>query len=165
MQLLDDDCRRMYLADSIARACAATGAGLIAFVFMPEHVHLLIRPDDRQPRLPEFLAGCKRPVSAQVRLDLEAIGSPLLSRLTLRERPGKSSFRFWQEGGGYDRNLNSPQAIVAAIDYLHLNPVRRGLCEKAENWQWSSAKHFLTDRQLTDPRHPPLRPLTFDVFD
>ena len=165
LPLLDDDDRRGYLASSIAKACVATGAGLIAFVFMPEHVHLLVRPDDHDPKLPAFLAACKRPVSAQVRADLERIKSQMLTQLMIRERPGKMSFRFWQEGPGYDRNLNNPKTILAAIDYLHLNPVRRGLCDRAIDWTWSSANYFVTDRQRTDERHPPLTQLSFEAIE
>ena len=29
------------------------------------------------------------------------------------------------------------------IDYIHMNPVRRGLCEKPEEWRWSSADWYL----------------------
>jgi putative transposase len=28
------------------------------------------------------------------------------------------------------------------IDYIHLNPVRRGLVERASDWKWSSAAWF-----------------------
>jgi hypothetical protein len=28
------------------------------------------------------------------------------------------------------------------IDYLHTNPVRRGLVAKAEDWEWSSARWY-----------------------
>jgi hypothetical protein len=37
-------------------------------------------------------------------------------------RPGKMVFRFWQEGPAYDRNLQTQAAVLAAIDYIHLNP-------------------------------------------
>ena len=43
------------------------------------------------------------------------------------EQPnGKVAYRFWQRGGGYDRNFNEPESIYAEIEYLHNNPVRRG---------------------------------------
>ena len=83
----------------------------------------------------------------------------------IRERPGKMSFRFWQKGPGYDRNLNNPKTLLAAIDYLHLNPVRRGLCDRAVDWPWSSANYFVTDRQQIDDRHPPLTQFSFEVFE
>jgi putative transposase len=54
-------------------------------------------------------------------------------------------FRFWQEGTGYDRNLFTPAAIQASLDYIHNNPVQRTLCRKAVDWKWSSARYYLLD--------------------
>jgi putative transposase len=31
---------------------------------------------------------------------------------------------------------------MAMIDYIHLNPVRKGLVEQASGWHWSSAAWF-----------------------
>jgi putative transposase len=32
--------------------------------------------------------------------------------------------------------------LRAAIDYIHANPVRRGLVARAEDWEWSSARWY-----------------------
>ena len=34
------------------------------------------------------------------------------------------------------------------IEYLHANPVRRGLVAKAEDWEWSSARWFAGQRRV-----------------
>ena len=60
--------------------------------------------------------------------------------MTVQVRPGKTCFRFWQEGTNYDRNYCMAEAIFNVIDYIHLNPVRKGLCDKAIDWKWSSAR-------------------------
>jgi hypothetical protein len=39
----------------------------------------------------------------------------------------KKVFRFWQAGGGFDRNLWNPKAIHSSIKYIEENPVRAGL--------------------------------------
>ncbi len=62
-----------------------------------------------------------------------------------QERPGKTCFRFWQEGPGYDRNLTTPSVIEAAIGYIYMNPVQRGLVKRAVDWRWSSASWYLLD--------------------
>ena len=36
--------------------------------------------------------------------------------------------KVWQEGPGFDRNLLTVKAVQAALDYIHTNPVKRGLC-------------------------------------
>ena len=51
----------------------------------------------------------------------------------------KMKFRFWQAGGGVDRNLCNPEAIHPAIDYIEANPVRANLAAAPEDWTWSSA--------------------------
>ena len=56
-----------------------------------------------------------------------------------RQPNGTVHYRFWQRGGGYDRNVTEPATIWAEIDYIHANPVRRGLCQRATDRIWSSA--------------------------
>ncbi|MBY0588370.1 hypothetical protein K2X85_14440 [bacterium] len=114
---------------------------LVAFVFMPEHVHLLIRPLDDLPNLGRYLAMVKRATSGSLRERLTRDDSQLLESLLIQERPGKVCFRFWQEGAGYDRNLSTADAIQASIEYIHGNPVKRGLCQRMIDWKWSSARY------------------------
>lgn len=157
--LLTNDRWRRYLADSIRTAGEQFNVQLIAFVFMPEHVHLLTLPLDAQPSIADYLAAVKRPTSNLVKSDLQCGPGRLLEQLIVRERLGKTTFRFWQEGPGYDRNLFDESTIVRAIDYIHANPVRRGLIREAVDWGWSSARWYATDGRVVDPRHPPLTPL------
>lgn len=143
--LLTDDDWCDQLARSLDDACAEHEIDLVAFVFMPEHVHMLVYPRLQKPNLGLYLARIKQPFSVKIKELLVVEHSSLLPGLTVRERPGKLSFRFWQEGPGFDRNLNTPPAVQAAIDYIHLNPIRRGLCAKAVDWKWSSARYYLLD--------------------
>jgi putative transposase len=120
---------------------------------MPEHVHLLMWPtrsDTTVDDLSWFLAAVKRPFSAQVKEHLESTGRNLLKRLTIRTRPGKTAFRFWQEGPGYDRNLQTEKSVTASIDYIHHNPVTRKLVQNIAQWRWSSARWYLSERSLID---------------
>jgi hypothetical protein len=56
--------------------------------------------------------------------------------------------RFWQPGGAYDRNITTPGALRAMIDYVHAHPVRRGLVARAEDWDWSSAPWYAGSRPV-----------------
>jgi REP-associated tyrosine transposase len=156
MPLLTNDDWRIRLSRTIDEAGRQSQVDLVAFVFMPEHIHLIVAPSTSEPDIGRYLALVKQPFSKSIKQLLVETGSPLLERLTVRERPGKLCFRFWQEGPGYDRNLNTPAAVEASIDYLHLNPVRRGFCHQAVNWKWSSASSYLLDpprRQDSDLPH------------
>ncbi len=141
--LLTNDVWRGILARSLDLACVEEGFDLIAFVFMPEHVHLLVAPQSREAKVSRLLARTKQPTSKQIKALLVQNGSSLFEQLTVRERPGKFCFRFWQEGPGYDRNLFTAKAITASLDYIHENPVKRGLCRRAVDWKWSSARFYM----------------------
>ena len=88
----------------------------------------------------------KRPVSAQAKhylLETNNVG--WLDRLTVT-KGRKRVFRFWLPGGGYDENLCSERPIYEVIEYIHANPVRRGLVERPIDWYWSSAGFWEGDR-------------------
>lgn len=161
LPLLDSDDRRRRLSRCIDSAGEETNVRLLAFVFMPEHVHLLVQPDDSNPRLDLYLTRIKQPFSEQMHAELasSAGNAELIERLTVQERPGKKTFRFWMPGGGYDRNLFTPEAIAASLDYLHSNPVKRGLCERAIDWKWSSARFYSEAPFAPDPDLPRLTSL------
>ena len=92
-----------------------------------------------------MLKAIKRPFSYRIKQLLIQSRSRLLERLTVHQRPGVKTFRYWQEGPGYDRNFIKPSTVLDAIDYLHHNPVRRGLVKRAVDWKWSSARYYLLD--------------------
>src|SRR5262249_59037607 len=71
---------------------------------------------------------------------LRAHAPAFLERLTVTRGDGSREHRFWQAGGGYDRNVVEPETARLIIDYIHHNPVRRGLVERPEDWTWSSAR-------------------------
>jgi putative transposase len=127
-----------WLARAIDEARRRRPFDLWAFVFMPEHVHLIVRPSGPGSTTAATLKAIKQPVARRAFLHLEAHAPRWIPRLT-RERNGRIERLFWQPGGGYDRNLVEPRALAAVMDYIHRNPVRGGLVERASDWPWSSA--------------------------
>jgi putative transposase len=144
LPLLTNDDWRCRLSRCLDQAIQEAAMQLVAFVYMPEHVHLLVYPTG-EANVSRLLGRLKQPFSKEIKQVLVEHRSPLLGKLTVRERPGKTCFRFWQEGPGFDRNLFTPDAIAASIAYIHHNPVARGLCQKAIDWNWSSARYFLCE--------------------
>jgi putative transposase len=48
---------------------------------------------------------------------------------------------FWQPRY-YDFNVFSQQKDAEKLDYMHNNPVKRGLVEAPELWRWSSFRSY-----------------------
>jgi putative transposase len=98
--LSNDDWRRQFCR-SIDAAMARCRFGLVAFVLMPEHVHLLVDPVENDPArvdIAALLAAMKRPFSFRIKSELQQTSNPLLNQLTIRGSSGKTTFRFWQQG-------------------------------------------------------------------
>lgn len=54
----------------------------------------------------------------------------------------KRPYHFWQEGGGYDRNVKTRESAKKMLQYIHNNPVRRGLAALHKDWLWSSYRDW-----------------------
>ena len=128
--------RRPLLGSMQARDCfvrvldevrARYSFRLIGYVVMPEHVHLLIG----EPRIGDpskVLQVLKQRVSGQL---LEKI----------RGDYPASEAHFWQRRF-YDFNVWSGKKITEKLNYMHLNPVARGLVVHPRDWPWSSWSHY-----------------------
>ncbi len=123
---------------------------LWAYVIMPEHVHLVLLPH-QGVKISEILTTVKQSVSKRAILWLRENAPGFLSRLADVQPNGKQSYRFWQRGGGYDRNLRSIGDIFEKVAYTHNNPVRRGLVATAEAWPWSSCHAWETGEDTPIP--------------
>jgi putative transposase len=112
-----------WLADAINDALSKLEFALWAYVFMPEHVHLMIYPKRPVYDTSTILQAIKEPVSRKAVRHLSVHAPEWLPRITVRRGPRKER-RIWQAGGGYDRNVFEPKILFAMIEYIHANPVR-----------------------------------------
>ena len=161
--LVEDPVRKLF-CQAVDRAIERHDFRLLAFVVMPEHVHLLVHPRTAGSHISELLFAIKRPSSHRIRLYFQQASPNAIPSLTIHQRRGVEAFRFWQEGPGYDRNLTEARTVAAAIEYMHLNPVRRGLCERAIDWKWSSARYHILPGLPSDPDLPRLTPVPPDLL-
>jgi putative transposase len=145
-----------WLAESIADAREQQDFDLWAYVFMPEHAHLIVRPRNNLSGIAMIKKAIKGPVGTRAMAFLEVHAPEWLPRLT-RQRGAKTERLFWMSGGGYDRNVIEPATLLKMVDYLHMNPVRCGLVDRPEEWKWSSAAWFLAggESPLVPDRIPP----------
>jgi putative transposase len=132
---------RLWFIGALQEACTKHSVDLWAWVIMPEHVHLIVFPQKPEISIGSFQGTVKEKVARQGIQWLEQNSPRWLNRITVHEGE-RTRRRFWQPGGGYDRNIDSIETLLGMIDYFHLNPVRRGLVERAIDWEWSSARWY-----------------------
>ncbi len=92
---------------------------VLAFVVMPDHVHVLYQsaPGEKLLRTLQALKGAS---------------AHTLARGESRNAP------IWQEET-FDRVVRSERELLDTCRYVEANPVRRGLAECVEEFRWSSA--------------------------
>ncbi len=116
-----DDDYALY-RDLLAESCAAARVEVWAWVLMPNHVHLILVPDD-DDGLRRALAPTHRRYAGHIHA---------------RE---KRSGHFWQ--GRFGCVAMDDDHLAAALVYVALNPVRARLTDGAQDWRWSSVHAHL----------------------
>jgi len=133
---------RCWLAEALVAAREKHNFRVIAWVFMPEHAHLLLWPREQEYSVSKMLSSIKLPVAIKSRGFVLKHAPGLLPRMLDQQPNGSRAFRIWQRGGGYGRNIYSPEELWEKIQYIHNNPVRRKLAARATEWEWSSAADY-----------------------
>jgi len=141
LPLLSKDRTRTWFVEALDRTRKRYRLELWAYVIMPEHVHLLRWPTKDPHSMSAILKSMKQPVARAAIRFLRAKNPSWLRNLEV-VRAGRIEHRFWQEGGGYDRNIFDEHVAWTCVEYIHANPVRRGLVEQPTDWPWSSARCY-----------------------
>ena len=116
------------------------GIGVLGYVIMPDHVHLVLLPPD-DGKLGVEIARLESISAREMLPILEGVPGQALDRLVARR--GEEVRRvFWQRRC-YDHNCRTPETVREKIYYGHKNPVIRGLVKTPTDWPWSSYRWYM----------------------
>jgi putative transposase len=116
---LESSAMRDLFEDGLQKAHLRYRFDVVGYVVMPEHVHLLVSEPGR-----ELLA-----------VALQALKLSVTRRA--RTRP------FWLPRY-YDFNVRTDAKRIEKLNYIHWNPMKRGLVNRPEDWRWSSYRYYQT---------------------
>jgi len=129
--ILGTPSRRDLLLEVLERMRQRYRFGVVGYVVMPEHVHLLM--SEPQVGTPSTVVQAVK--LGFVRRVLGGSGeNPHFSQP--RGEVGHPQ-RFWIKRF-YDFNVWSQRKETEKLHYMHQNPVARGLIQRPEDWKWSS---------------------------
>ena len=114
-----------HLAWQILQSCERYQFAVLAYVFMPDHCHLLVEGHREDADFRALMANCRK-------------------RTSLAARPCVVG-RLWQDGY-HERVLRREEATETVIEYILANPIRAGLVENAMDYpfSWSVSTHSAT---------------------
>ena len=142
LRLLTRERVRQWFINALDQTRTRYDLELWAYVIMPEHVHILLLPRQPNYSVATILQAIKQSVSRRAIRFLREHRPDRLAMLSVRRPDGRSSYRFWQAGGGYDRNITDSATAWRVVDYIHNNPLRRDLADHPTDWAWSSARWY-----------------------
>ncbi len=144
--LLSDSQTRDAFVEHLEVQRVRLGFDVIAWVVMPEHVHVVVVPGDGE--VSPIMRGVKQGFGRRMIKRWRDRDEPVIGSLT----DSDGIVRFWQRGGGYDRNVRDLDELCEKVNYIHQNPVKRGLVERSEDWKWSSARDYLGESGVIEIR-------------
>jgi len=146
---VDDFTRKIYadiVLDSFTFCRANKGLQVWAYVIMSNHVHCILSA--RDGNLPDIIRDFKRHTASAI---LKAIQTPEESRrdwmmkrfeFAARSNIRNSNYQFWMHQS-HPIEITTEQFASQKLNYIHMNPVKAGLVEKAEDWLYSSYRNYL----------------------
>lgn len=133
--------RKDAIKEVVCRALdeARQSAGILVFAYvaMVDHLHLLTSRPSTTSEVLRVLKG----LTARRVIDYLKVNNHFtsLAKLAHQERERNYRHSLWQT----EKNvlpIFSERMFMEKLNYIHLNPVRAGLSERATDYRWSSAR-------------------------
>ena len=128
--IFDRHGRWQILADSLQFLQDRRGLEIFGFVFMLNHLHLIIRAPNTAACIRDF----KRHTARRIHESLRQF-EPSVLKLFLDEQ---GNFHLWKPDN-QPKVIENERFFLQKLRYIHENPVRKGYVERPEHWKWSSA--------------------------
>jgi putative transposase len=126
--------------------------GLIGYTAMPEHIHLLMS-EPNIGTVSTVMQALKQRVSRALKTRRRRKRSPA-GQLRLWEESARLKREpFWQRRF-YDFNVWSDKKRWEKLNYIHFNPVKRGLVKHPKDWKWSSFGFYSLGKSNECPPNP-----------
>lgn len=135
------------LLESLEYCQANKGLDIYAWVLMTNHLHMIVDtsgPDSIGDVLRDFKKfTSKSIVKAIQEKEQESRQEWLMNRFRFRAANDKkvANYKFWQEDNHVE-TIYSYDFFKQKLNYIHQNPVRQEIVEKAEDYLYSSARNY-----------------------
>ncbi len=145
LPVFQSDAIKIVACEALDEARKSGGFLLFAYVIMPDHLHLLTDC----PKTSADVLRCVKGITARRVIDYlkERDYQSSLAKLRHEEWKRKHSHSLWQQ----EKNVFSvfgEAVLMQKVNYIHLNPLRAGLVERAIDYRWSSAR--IWQKRATD---------------
>ncbi len=145
-RILENAREKEILMQSMRFIVGEARVKIFAFVLMSNHFHLIwqmmagYKPEDEQRNFLRFTAQ-------QILKNFRNDKSAMLNDLLVQTKDRK--YQVW-ERNSLNIPLWSKKVVDQKLDYIHMNPVKAGICEYPEDYKYSSARYYILNEKNWD---------------
>ena len=136
---------RDIVIDSLSLSQKNKGLEVFAFVIMSNHIHIIVRSGAGKlsDTIREFKSFTAKQIWEAIHTEAESRREWMayLFELSTKQHKRNEKYQVWSHEN-HAEIIYGNQFLKSKIDYIHNNPVRAGLVEKAEDYLYSSARNY-----------------------
>jgi REP element-mobilizing transposase RayT len=116
------------------------GVDIFGYVILENHLHMIASAPDLGEQIQRFKSFTARQIIDHLK---KCNAQRLLSLLAYLKASYKTEceFQLWEEGS-HPQSIHSDDMMVQKLDYMHVNPVKRGYVDDPTHWRYSSARNY-----------------------
>lgn len=146
--------RRIYrdkLVDSLNYCINNKGMILYAYVIMSNHIHMILQAenDNLSDLLRDFKKHTAKAILRLIQSEPESRKKWMLGqfRSAALTHSRNSEYQFWKYGN-HPEEIYTEKFLWSKLHYIHLNPVRAGIVERASEYLYSSAGNYVNGKGI-----------------
>ncbi|MCX6761362.1 MAG: hypothetical protein NTY33_00735 [Candidatus Moranbacteria bacterium] len=128
--LFDRQYRWNILTDSLKYCQTKKGLKIFGFVFMLNHIHLIIFSND----IAGFIRDFKRFTAKKLHENIQSTEPNVLGLFS----DESGTYEFWAKTN-MPKLIETQDFFEQKMQYIHNNPVKKNYVMRPEDWYWSSA--------------------------
>ena len=145
--LLDSEECKSIICENIKFYNHAYLAQTTGYVIMPNHFHLILYFKEKS-NLSGFMRDFKKFSAYAIRGWLETNNADMLEMIRINS--SKQKFKVWQDRFD-DLYLENRKTLEVKLEYIHQNPVKKGLVSLPEEYRYSSARFYYLNEPVDLP--------------
>ena len=139
--------------DCLAFCIENKGMLLYGYIIMSNHIHLIIQSKDGKlsDLIRDFKKFTAKNILEKIKNEPESRREWMLERFkkATETHSRNTNYQFWQYGN-HAEEIHSHKFMWSKLYYIHLNPVRAGIVEKASYYRYSSASNYVNSEGLIE---------------
>lgn len=121
---------------------------LFGYVILENHLHLIASAPELSAVMQSFKSYTARQILDLLKKDSAVTLLRQLRAQKLRHKQ-ESEYQLWQEGS-HPQQIQNDEMLWQKLDYIQMNPVKRGYVDDPLHWRYSSARNYAGQEGLIE---------------